>query len=69
MALVAPAWEAPARAIARAAKLPESQIITLPLGELFADSTDAAQRMRETAGDLVPLIEKALKASSPVPAR
>ena len=47
----------------------ESRVITLPLGELFPDSTDAAKRMRETAHEVVSLIEDALKNISAIPAR
>ncbi|MBI2906418.1 MAG: hypothetical protein HYX92_02050 [Chloroflexi bacterium] len=67
--LAAPTWERPARALARALKVAEAQVVTLPLGDLFPDSADAARRMRETAHEVVPLIVAALKKSDPVPAR
>lgn len=67
--LVAPTWERAAKALARTLKVSESQVITLPLGDLFPDSADAAKRMRETAHEVVPLIVDALKKTYAIPAR
>lgn len=67
--LVAPAWERAARATGRALSVSDSQIIILPLGELFPDSADAAKRMRDTAHEVVQSVVEALKKSCAVPAR
>lgn len=67
--LAAPTWEHAAKTIARSIEVRESQVIALPLGEAFADSPEGAQRMRETAHEVVPLIVEALQGTHPIPAR
>jgi hypothetical protein len=60
VAIAVPSWTVIARRLAQSAGVPEKQVVTVPIGKLFADSEEAGQAMKERAGAIVPEIIETL---------
>lgn len=54
VAIAVPSWTAIAKRLARSAGLLEKQVITIPIGKLFADSEEAGPVMSSRAGTIIP---------------
>lgn len=59
--LTVPSWHAPAVRLAKTLGMPEKRIISLPLGNIFGESTEAIPVIKATAGEVTKQIELALR--------
>ncbi|MFC2004293.1 hypothetical protein ACFLUK_01980 [Chloroflexota bacterium] len=62
--IAAPTWEIAAKLRAQAWKLSDKQVVSIPIGELFPDSTEAGEAMAEHMNDILPSIIAGLKEAS-----
>jgi hypothetical protein len=62
VAIVAPAFERPARAFATAVKLPPSRVLVLPIGNASPDAAESISLIKEAAANSLQDLETALAA-------
>ena len=61
MAIVAPAFEAQARAYGLAMHLPASRVVALPIGDASPDAAESIPKIKEAVRESFEAVERALR--------